>query len=73
MAVIIKGKNVNKPHTVRYWVDGKQREKSFATAGEAKDWKIKVEHDTRAQIFTDPKLGKERLGDYARKLIAAKP
>jgi hypothetical protein len=35
MSVIIKGKNPRKPHAVRYWIDGRQRERSFATAREA--------------------------------------
>ncbi len=62
MSVIIKGKNTRKPHTVRYWADGRQRERSFATAQEAKDFKIKTDHDTRAQIFIDDKLGREDFG-----------
>jgi hypothetical protein len=61
MSVIIKGKNPRKPHTVRYWVDGRQRERSFATAREAQDFKIKTDHDTRAQIFVDDKLGREEV------------
>lgn len=65
MSVIVKGKNPVKPYTVRYWVDGKQREKSFAllkgnTGAEA--FKTKVDHDTRAQIFVDDKLGRENFG-----------
>jgi integrase len=69
MAVIVKGKNANKPYTVRYWVDGKQREKSFAllkgnTGAEA--FKIKAEHDARTQIFVDDKLGKVTFGEYAQ-------
>jgi hypothetical protein len=35
MSVIIEGKNPRKPHTVRYWADARQRERSFATAREA--------------------------------------
>jgi integrase len=62
MSVIIKGKNPRKPHTVRYWVDGRQRERSFATAREAQDFRIKTDHDTRAQIFVDDKLGREDFG-----------
>ena len=62
MSVIIRGKNPRKPHTVRYWVDGRQRERSFATAREAQDFKIKTDHDTRAQIFVDDKLGREDFG-----------
>ena len=62
MSVIIKGKNPRKPHTVRYWADGRQRERSFATAREAQDFKIKTDHDTRAQIFVDDKLGQEDFG-----------
>jgi len=62
MSVIIKGKNPRKPHTVRYWHEGRQRERSFATAKEAKDFKIKADHDTRAQIFVDDRLGREDFG-----------
>jgi hypothetical protein len=62
MSVIIKGKNPRKSHTVRYWVDGRQRERSFATAREALDFKIKTDHDTRVQIFVDDKLGREDFG-----------
>lgn len=65
MSVIIKGKNVNKPYTVRFWVDGKQRERSFATRKEAQDFKIKTDHDVRAQIFIDDKLGKQNFGETA--------
>jgi hypothetical protein len=69
MSTIIKGKNPRKPHTVRYWADGRQRERSFATAGEAKDFRIKVDHDTRAKIFVDDKLGKESFGIAAERWI----
>jgi integrase len=62
VSVIIKGKNPRRPHTVRYWADGRQREKSFALATDAKDFKIKVDHDTRARIFIDDKLGREDFG-----------
>src|SRR5260370_4443657 len=73
MSVIIKGKNPNRPHTVRYWADGKQREKSFTTAGQARDYKIKTDHDLRAQIFTDPRNGRELFGDYAARWIETYP
>ena len=53
MSVIVRGKNPNKPYTVRFWVDGKQRERSFRTRKEADDFKIKTDHDVRAQIFVD--------------------
>lgn len=70
MSVIIKGKNPRKPHTVRYWVDGRQRERSFATVKEARDFKIKTDHDVRAQIFVDDKLGRENFGEAARAWLA---
>lgn len=66
MSVIIKGKNLNKPHTVRYWVDGKQKERSFVTRKEASDFKIKTDHDLRAQIFVDDKLGRQNFKDAAQ-------
>ncbi len=65
MSVIVKGKNPNKPHTVRFWVDGRQRERSFATAKEAKDFQIKTDHDTRAQIFVDDRAGRQRFSEGA--------
>jgi integrase len=70
MSVIIKGKNLRKPHTVRYWVDGKQRERSFATAREARDFQIKTDHDVRAQIFVDDRAGRENFGEAADKWLA---
>ena len=69
MSVIVKGKNPRKPHTVRYWVDGKQRERSFTTAREAKDFKIKTDHDVRAQIFVDDRKGRENFGEAAQKWL----
>jgi integrase len=58
--------NARKPYTVR-WTDAarKQHEKSFVTRREATDWKVKVEHDQRSQIFTDPMLGNILFREYA--------
>ena len=75
MSVIVRGKNPNKPYTVRFWVDGKQRERSFRTRKEADDFKIKTDHDVRAQIFVDDRAGRLRFADAAtawldRKAIA---
>lgn len=69
MSVILRGKNPRKPHTVRYWADGRQREKSFATAREARDFRIKVDHDTRAQIFVDDRAGREPFGPAAEAFL----
>jgi integrase len=73
VSVIIKGKNARKPHTVRYWVDGRQRERSFATVKEARDFKIKTDHDVRAQIFVDDKLGRQNFGEAAQAWLGALP
>ena len=73
MSVIVKGKNSLKPHTVRFWVDGKQRERSFATAREAKDFKTKADYDTRANIFVDDRLAKVTFGEYAQQWLKAYP
>ena len=75
MSVIVRGKNQNKPYTVRFWVDGRQRERSFRTRREADDFKIKTDHDVRAQIFVDDRAGRQRFADAAtawldRKAIA---
>src|SRR5215469_14623043 len=56
--------------TLRYWADGRQRERSFADeldsngrprygSGKrlARDAQLKIAHDKRAQVFIDPKLG----------------
>lgn len=72
MSVIVKGKNPRKPHTVRYWVDGKQREKSFVTAREARDFKIKTDHDVRAQIFVDPKQSAGKFADAAADYLSSR-
>jgi integrase len=58
--------NPRKPWTVRYSHDGKQSERSFATKREAGDYAAKVEHDKRAQIFVDPKLGDITFRQFAQ-------
>jgi integrase len=72
------------PHkwTLRYWVDGRQREVSFADALDgsgrprygsgrklAEDAQLKIAHDKRAQVFVDPKLGAGRFGEECAKWI----
>ena len=67
MATIIKGKNKDKPYTVRYQHGGRQRERSFRTSREANDFKAKFEHDSREQIFVDPKANAVKFKDAADK------
>ena len=73
MATIVKGKNLNKPYTVRYYHDGKQRERSFATRKDALDWKAKFEHDSREQTFVDPKIAGEKFAAVAERWLARHP
>jgi integrase len=67
---ILKGKNPNKPYTVRYWHEQRQRERSFTTRREAQDFAAKFEHDSRDQTFIDPRASLETFGDAARRMIA---
>lgn len=69
MAVIVRGKNARKPYTVRYWINGRQRERSFPTSRDARDFKTKVEYEAKAQIFVDPRLSSIRFGEYARGVL----
>lgn len=46
-----------KPFTLRFWDTKGQHEISFRTAAERKDWAVKFEHDSRLQIFVDPRAG----------------
>src|SRR5205809_315742 len=75
---ILKGKtrkdgtlaNPSKPYTLRYWHQGRQRERSFVTLREARDYQAKFEHDSREQTFIDPRASAETFGDAARRMIA---
>lgn len=73
MATIIKGKNLNRPYTVRYFHDGKQREKSFRTAREARDFKAKFEYDSRENIFVDPRVANTKFADVAAGWLSRHP
>jgi integrase len=53
-----------------YEENGKQRESAFKSWKEAKDFRIKVEHDTRTGVFVDPKLGTEPFTKAAERYIA---
>jgi integrase len=70
MATLIKGKNLDKPYTIRYQNNGRQREKSFRTYKEANDFKIKTEHDLREGTFVDPKHSRLRFEDAASAWLA---
>jgi integrase len=69
MATIVRGKNLNKPYTVRYWVNERQRERSFARQADAKDFKTKVEYEVRTQTFVDPKLASVSFAEYASGVV----
>jgi integrase len=73
MATILRGKNPRKPHTVRYQDNGRQRERSFRTAGEARDFVAKFEHDSRCGIFVDPSKGRADFCAAVEQWIARHP
>lgn len=58
---------------MRYWHEGRQSERSFSTKREADDYAAKVEHDKRAQIFVDPKLGEIQFREYAESWFRQHP
>jgi integrase len=65
-------RNKNKPWSVQWWDGtGKRREAAFRTNREAKDFKIKLEHDQREGTFVDPRLGREPFVDAADRWLAS--
>lgn len=73
MSVIVKGKNAVKPHTVRYWADGRQRERSFETLGEAKAFRTDTDHAARYGGALDTRKGRESFGTAAETYLARLP
>lgn len=73
MATYIRGKNPNKRHTIRYYYEGKQHEKSFKYKRDADDFKAKFEHDSRERIFVDPKTANEPFASVAGSWLARHP
>lgn len=73
MATIVRGKNPNKPYTVRYTDNTGQHERSFKYKKDADDFKAKVEHDTRAGIFVDPKAASRKLAVVAASWLERHP
>lgn len=72
MAVVLPkstNPNARKPYTVRYWVDGVQKERSFKTMGEARNFIADTEHATRAGTYVDAKLGEVQFVTYAQETI----
>jgi integrase len=70
MATLVKGKNANRPYTVRFWHEQRQRERSFTTRREAMDFIAKFEHDRREHTFIDPRASAETFGYAAKRMIA---
>ena len=71
MATIVKRpRNINRPWAVRWYDEaGKQREQSFKLRSEAKDFLVKLEHDTRTGTFVDPKLGNEPFTEACQRYV----
>jgi integrase len=59
-------------YTVRYWAEGKDKERTFKTRREASDFAARTEHDKRAGTYVDPSLSRETFGQAAERMIAAK-
>src|SRR5262249_34325008 len=58
------------PHIARYRLDGKSRQRAFATSREATEFKAQVEYKTRKGTFADPALGRIPFVDYAGQVVA---
>ena len=65
--------SARKPFTVRYWDDKGQHERSFRTAGEAREFRIKFEHDSREASFVDPRAGRVDFCEAVETWIARHP
>lgn len=74
MSKILRGKNPNKPYTVRFWQDGRQKERSFATMAEAKAFRTDADHAARYDVTpVDRKLGMVPFGDACLSYIETLP
>ena len=73
MATIIRNKNKHKKYTVRYYHEGKQRERSFTTKREADDFKAEFEHDSRLSKFVDPRVAGEQFASVAMRWLERHP
>src|ERR1700744_5583916 len=69
MATIVRGKNSRKPYTVRYWLNGTQKERSFQTSTEANGFKAKVEYEARTHSFVDPKISAVTFAEYPTAVV----
>lgn len=72
MARIIKGKNANRPWTVRYWAEDRQREKSFRYRREADTFAATIEVARREGTFVDPRRGSVTFRSYAADWLAGR-
>lgn len=73
MAKIIKGKNPRKPYTVRYWQQGRQRERSFKTWREADGFRVRFEHESREHSYIDPRAGAEPFSESMTRWVDRHP
>ena len=58
-------------YRVRWWVEGKQRSKSFKNHADARRWKAVLEGDLVNGSYIDPKNGQTTLGSFAPEALEA--
>src|SRR5215471_2128081 len=59
-------------YTVRYWAEGKDKEKTFKTRREASDFATRTEHDKRTGTYIDPSLSRETFGQAFERMMSTK-
>lgn len=68
-----RGANPRRPWTVRYWLDGRKKERSFTTRGEAVAFKADVDHAARYGSHIDGQAGRALFGQLAATWLERQP
>jgi integrase len=64
-----RAKCPHRPWAVRLWADGRQREISFKTKGQASAYALEAEQSKRSGQYVDPRAAVETFGEAAQRWI----
>ena len=71
--IVYKPRNTHRPYAVRWRIDGRQHERSFATQVEAEKYKLELDYRRSSGSYIDPRKTEQLFKDAVEDWLASAP
>jgi hypothetical protein len=71
--IVYKPRNAQRPYAVRWRIDGRQHERSFATQAEAEKYKLELDYRRSSGTYIDPAKTEQLFKDAVEDWLTSAP